>query len=131
LLARLGRFAEARAAARRARIESDEDELELQLIERQLDLLEGGRPDTETLYERWRDLPENPIRDLRRWCLAILDAQQAIDDGQDGWPILTAARRDVVEVRPTAKATSFLRNVLVLHAAFATILWLTAAWLIG
>jgi hypothetical protein len=131
MLARLGRFAEARAAARRAPIESDEDRLMLELLERQLDLFEGGRPDTTALHSRWQGLPGSETRDLRRWCIAILEGQQAIDDGQDGWSALTAARDDVSEVRARASSANMFRTIVVMHALFATIVWLTSAWVIG
>jgi hypothetical protein len=130
MLARLGRFEEARTAARAATIETPEDEFARELIERQLDLYEGERPDTTALHESWRRLPPGPVRDLRRWCIAIADAQQVVDDGHDGWPVLTAARGDVTSVHERASAKAYARNLAILHVGLAAGIWSIAAWAI-
>jgi hypothetical protein len=128
ILARLGRFDEARAAARSAPIQTPEDAFERDLIDRQLDLFEGRRLDTSSLHESWRQLSRGPVRDLRRWCLAILDAEQAVGDGRDGWPVLAAARADVEAVLERANAKTYARNLAILHVGVAALIWSIAAW---
>lgn len=107
------------------------DALHVEIFERQLQVYEGSAPATADLHDRWRGLTPSPDRDLRRWCLAVLDAMAVIDADRDPWEVLAAARGDVGSVDPRARATRYVRIIVTTHVLFVLTLWFGAAFTAG
>ena len=95
VLADLGRLDAARAAFDAEEDTGPEDAFTRDVNRRFVDLYGGARPDTADLHERWTRLPEGVKRRHVRECLALLDAQVAIVDGREPWPVIAAAGPEI------------------------------------
>lgn len=119
MLARLGRLDEARAAVLATTPRTPEEDLHNAIFLAQLDVYDRFRPDTTSLHERWRALPETAARDFRRGCLATLDAAMAVDRRGDPWPVMASARPEIKVLLASSRASRYLATVIALHVGVA------------
>lgn len=131
MLARLGRMNEARADLHAKVPPTVEEALHTDIFLRQLDVYDGGAPESGDLHERWQALPDTAARRFRRGCLAVLDAQIAADCGDDPWPVLATARPELGAVDPSARASRYARVIVSIHVLFAISVWFGAVVLAG
>ena len=94
-----------------------EDAFSREVNRRFFELYAGGRPDTSDLHERWTTLPDGAKRRHVRECLALLDAQVAIADGREPWPVVAAAGPEIGAVAPSMTTGWFALTIAVVCLA--------------
>jgi hypothetical protein len=119
LLLPLGRLEEADAAIGAIKTTTPEGEFGVEILRQTRALLVGATPDLSRLHDTWRGLPDPRERRHRRECLALLDAQIAVDAGRDPITELATARREIDDVYWTMRMPWLLAK-LYLYAALFT-----------
>jgi hypothetical protein len=114
LLLPLGRLDEADQAIDAMRPTSPEDEFAVEILRQTRLLYAGDTPDLTPMHVAWRALPNARERRHRRECLALLDAQVAVDLGADPMAVMAVAREEVDEVHWTMRAPWFIAKWFVL-----------------
>jgi hypothetical protein len=117
VLADLGRLDAARAALEAEEETGPEDAFSREVDRRFLELYAGGRPDTSDLHDRWTTLPDGTKRRHVRECLALLEAEVAIADGRDPWPVVAAAGPEIGAVAPSMTTGWFALTIAVVCLA--------------
>jgi hypothetical protein len=98
LLVLLGRLDEADRAIANTQPKTPEEAFSLEITRQTRALAAGTVPDTASLHASWRALPDPRERRHRRECLAILDAQIAVEEGRDPLPVMAKGREEIDEV---------------------------------
>jgi hypothetical protein len=117
VLADLGRLDAARTALEAEEEAGPEDAFTREVNRRFFELYGGGRPDTSDLHDRWTALPDGAKRSHVRECLALLDAQIAIADGREPWPVVAAAGPEIGAVTPSMTTGWFAMTIAVVCVA--------------
>jgi len=117
VLADLGRLDAARAAFDAEADTGPEDAFTRDVNRRFVDLYGGARPDTADLHERWAALRDGVKRRHVRECLAILEAQVAIADEREPWPVIAAAGPEIGAVAPSMTTGWFALTIVVVCLA--------------
>jgi len=121
VLLRLGRLDEAGVAIDAIEPSTPEEAYGVEILRETMKLLAGRRPDLAMLQSTWRSLPEPRERRHRRECLALLEAEVAVADGQSPLPILVAARHEIAEVHRSMRFSRIVgRWALIGAGAIAT-----------
>ena len=131
VLARVGQLAEARAVIDAATPATPEDAFGLAILRKSLDVLSGDHPDVSGLHAEWSSLPDTRERFHRRECLALLDAQIAIQAGGDPWSVLASARGEVGEVHSSQRAWKFVARIALANVLAVITVILVASIVIG
>jgi hypothetical protein len=117
VLLRLGRLHEADVAIEAIEPGSPAEGFGVEILRETMTLLSGRRPDLASLQAGWRSLPDPRERRHRRECLALLEAEVAVADGQSPLPILAAARREIGEVHPSMRFSRIVWRWALIGAA--------------
>jgi hypothetical protein len=104
----LGRLDEAAVAIEQIETTTPEEAFGVDIMRATTRLLAGRAADPAPLHARWTALPDARERRHRRECLALLDAQIAVLDGQDPIPVVAAGRREIGEVHPSMRIERLL-----------------------
>ncbi len=82
------------------------------------------------LHERWAALPDGVPRRHVRECLAILEAEVAIDDGREPWPVIAAAGPEIGPVAPSMTTGWFALTIAVVCLAATGLVGVIAAFIV-
>ena len=85
-------------------------------------LYAGDDVDLDSLHAAWRLLPETAVRRHRRECVALLEAQVAVDHGGDAIGILARARPDVGEIERSMRAPWLIARWSILGLAVLVVM---------
>jgi hypothetical protein len=129
VLTDLGRLDAARAAFDVEEDTGPEDAFTREVNRRTLELYAGGRPETSDLHDRWTTLPEGAKRRHVRECLALLDAQIAIADGREPWPVVAAAGPEIGAVAPSMTTGWFALTIAVVCLAATGLVAIVGAFI--
>ena len=130
VLADLGRLAAARAAFDAEEDTGPEDAFTRDVNRRFVDLYGGARLETADLHERWAGLPEGVKRRHVRECLALLDAQVAIVDGREPWPVIAVAGPEIGAVAPSMTTGWFALTIAVVCIAATAVVAIAGAFIV-
>jgi hypothetical protein len=130
VLADLGRLDAARAAFDAEQDSGPEDAFAREVNRRFVDLYGGARLDTSDLHERLAALPDGVQRRHVRECLAILDAETAIADGREPWPVIAAAGPEIGAVSPSMTTGWFALTIAVVCLAATGLVGVVAAFIV-
>ena len=128
ILLRMGQLEEAAQAIEAIESSTPEEAFGVDILRQTRILLTGQTPDLSGLHGSWRSLPDPRERRHRRECLALLDAQIAVDRGENPVPPLALARVDLGEVHPSMRAPRLLaRTMLIAAGVIAVVAMVSAA----
>ena len=131
LLLPAGRLEEADQAIAAIIPKSPEEAFSVDILRQTRTLLLGGTLDLGPLQHGWRSLPDLRERRHRRECLALLEAQVAVDHQQNPIPVLAVARREIGEVYWSMRAPWLMAKWFALALAMVATATVIAYALIG
>jgi hypothetical protein len=98
LLLVVGRIEEADRAIDASKTDTPIAAFDAALLRQTRRLLTGDAPDMGLLRDRCSQIPDQRVQGHRRECIALLDAEVAVDDGRDPIEVLAVGRREVGEI---------------------------------
>jgi hypothetical protein len=131
LLLPLGRLGEADSAIDAMEPATPGDTFGVEILRKTRMMLAGERPDLKPLHETWPSLPDPRERRHKRECLALLDAQLAVDDGRDPIDVLATARGEIDGVHWEMRAPALMAKWSVLAVLLVGATTLITAALVG
>ena len=127
ILLRLGQLEEAAQAIEAIESSTPEEAFGVDILRETRILLTGQTPDLSDLHASWGSLPDPRERRHRRECLALLDAQIAVDRGENPGPPLASARVEIGEVHPSMRAPRLLARTMFIAAGVIAVVAVVSA----